>query len=324
MTFDHSALHLHTDSGHLRIALRAYFTIIFLILAFFGNQCCKKLVRLLVLKKKDVNLTLTTGWLSRSVALMTAFSQRRLPSGWMGILMILAGSLAMLSDFVVSGFVRTVSIPARCAFTTGVVLPLNPVGYRSNSSNQQMAYKIATQAQATSQQNGGLIGIYWKANSDPNFRASNEDVVGQWNCSDAHHDAEFPVDTPAQTIGANLLQSSLIYNYSSACNNHYPDGSISDLLIWSASVGDYTNSTWDVRVAMDMHTLGPHPPILMKSLECSMNASSADWVLRSINSKATPTMVCWSLWRSWTAGQPHQRSRIHPELYDNGWLRRWG
>jgi hypothetical protein len=88
--------------------------------------------------------------------------------------------LSLVSDLAVSGLVRTVTVPSRCPFGTGLVVP----HAYSNSSplfvaNNGAAYSVAGQAQITSAANGGLVGIYWKANRDLTFRADELDVAGQ-------------------------------------------------------------------------------------------------------------------------------------------------
>jgi hypothetical protein len=94
---------LKVDSGHLRVALRAYFTMLFILLGF--NECCAVRAKLRLLRKGDVNYVLASGWFPGFTALTTAVKLRCLPGGWIGALMILAGVLAMLSDFIVTGFV---------------------------------------------------------------------------------------------------------------------------------------------------------------------------------------------------------------------------
>ncbi|KAH8757832.1 hypothetical protein F5882DRAFT_444401 [Hyaloscypha sp. PMI_1271] len=296
MKLDHTAVHLKIDSGHLRVALRAYFTVLFILVGFIGNRCCASRVKLRLLRKGEVNFVLATGWLPGFTALTTAVEQRRLPGGWIGVAMILAGVLAMLSDFIVTGFVRTVQVPGRCNFTTGVVLPIAPVTWRSDPGNQQRSYTIVSQAQLTSQSNGGIAGIYWKANADLNFRATSEDVVGSWNCTDIQHDIGYAANTTGSAILTSLQQMGYLYNTSTGCWNNYPDHSTSDLLFWGASVGDDVESPWDVRVSMDVTRKGPHNPVLMKSFKCSMYAPKAEWVLSKINSESTLSQWCLGLY----------------------------
>jgi hypothetical protein len=60
--------------------------------------------------------------------------------------MILARVFAMFSNFVVTGFVRTLQVLGRCNFITGVVLPIALVAWRLNPGNQQRSYTIVSQA----------------------------------------------------------------------------------------------------------------------------------------------------------------------------------
>ena len=88
-------------------------------------------------------------------------------------------------------------------------------------------YTIVSQEQPTSQSNGGMAGIYWKANADLNFRATSEDVVGSWNYTDIQHDIGYAANTTGSAILTSLQQMGYLYNTSTGCWNNYPDHSIS-------------------------------------------------------------------------------------------------
>jgi hypothetical protein len=50
-------------SAHVRLALRAYFTALFLLLGFFGDRCCLQRTKLLLYRRRCVKITQITGWL---------------------------------------------------------------------------------------------------------------------------------------------------------------------------------------------------------------------------------------------------------------------
>jgi hypothetical protein len=54
----------------------------------------------------------------------TWIAQRRSPAGWLGLVMIVAQILNLAGDLLVRGLVQTTSIPTRCVFGTGIVVPL--------------------------------------------------------------------------------------------------------------------------------------------------------------------------------------------------------
>src|SRR5437016_430856 len=107
------------------------------------------------MRQRRVRIPLMTGWLSGFSAATAWFAQRRLPAGWLGLIMILTQILAFGSDLLVAGLVKTTQIHARCLFHSGVVLPTTPVSWRSIPDVQQQAYRIVSQAKLTSLANGG-------------------------------------------------------------------------------------------------------------------------------------------------------------------------
>lgn len=132
-----------------------------------------------------------------------------------------------------------------------------------------------------------MAGIYWKDNGDPSSRATSEDIVGSWNCTDIRHDIGYAANTTSSAILTGLKQMGYLYNTSTGYWNSYPDSSVSDLLYWGASVGDNVESPWALRVSMDVTRRGPYNPVLMKTFQCRMYAPMVEWVLSKFNSKST-------------------------------------
>jgi len=289
---NHPAFQIDTESPKLRTWLRAYFTVLFVAFAPIANKVCAKRAQLKFHRNQTIRVRYLTGWLSVWQTLEYWYRLRGLPGGWFGLLMILVAALTILSDLAVSGLVRTVTVPSRCSFISGVVLPPVPVPWRVVPSNQQRAYRFAFEAQSISLRNGGYGGIYRKVNGEPNFRADKLDVVGSWNCEDMAKTQDFDPDTSIQAITTRLRASGVLYNKSLSCSTLHADKSRSDWLILSASVPDGVEKPWDVQVAMDMNAQGPHKPINMKSISCKMNAPAVEWILARINSYQTLEKWC--------------------------------
>jgi hypothetical protein len=89
----------------------------------------------------------------------------------------------LVADLVVSGLVVTVDVVNRCRFNiTGdyeVMTSNHSVGFIT-PWNTGGLWDLITGAQATSQSNGGLGGIFLKVNGDPAFRADAQHILGQW------------------------------------------------------------------------------------------------------------------------------------------------
>jgi hypothetical protein len=179
-----SSFAFDVDSGHLRIGLRAYFTALFLILAFLGDNYYRNRVKIQLMKGSNVKISMMTGWLSAFTAVKFIITQKCLPVGFFSIIMIFAQVLAFGSDLFVSGLVKSAEVPGRCSFGTGVVIPAKPVAWESVPNPFQPAYTMITQSQISSKANGGLLGIFPKANGNTNFRAEEQDILGHWECQE--------------------------------------------------------------------------------------------------------------------------------------------
>lgn len=296
-----SSLVFDVDASHLRIGLRVYFTALFLLLAFVGDQCCNGRVKVRLMKERLVRIPLLTGWLGGISAVRTWITQKRLPAGWLGIVMIAAEIMAFGSDLLVSGTVKTIQIPGRCAFGTGVVTPDKPVPWRSIPDFEQTAHDIVSQAQITSRENGGLSGIYRKANGAPNFRADSQDVLGYWNCVDVQHDVVY--ETPEFNISEatnDLVSKGYLYDaFQSWCGETFPDGSWDSFVIWSASVPDEVGKAWEVKASVDISDFTPayDKPQAMRNYHCVMNAPSYEWILGQIRAESTFPGWCMGLYK---------------------------
>jgi len=255
------ALIVDGESSKLRVYLRAYFTILFILLPLVGDQTCHALVKYFLAIGRNVPVTATTGWVSTSSAAHWLLKRRCLPAGWFGVVMLLAGILNTLSDFAVSGYVKNIYLPGRCQFNTGVVLPSSPVSWRSVPSNQQRSYTVVSQAQITSARNGGLVGIFAKADTNPLFSADNLDVVGGWRCSESGDRKlqNFQANASTDSV-ATSLEAGLLFPGSTVFHNTFPDGSTADTLAVSASVLDGIAETWAIRVSLDTTAQGNYKP----------------------------------------------------------------
>lgn len=205
------SLLLNYYSEYVRLALRAYFTVFFLLLGLIGDQCCSCRVKLRLMKERTVPINLMTGWLSGFIPIWTLKTLRKLPGGWLGVIMILSSVLALVSDLAVSGLVKTVQVPSRCPFGTGLIIPTTPFVPLTGPPNNGAPYYAVAQAQLTSQINGGLSGIYWKVNRDPKFRADAEDLVGNWICDDLQNDLQYIVQTPLLRLSSMICNNEACY-----------------------------------------------------------------------------------------------------------------
>ena len=62
----------------VRLILRIYFNVVFIVLAVIGNQCVLYSTKLNILRKKSVNVTRMAGWLGSFEPFLTCLSMRRI------------------------------------------------------------------------------------------------------------------------------------------------------------------------------------------------------------------------------------------------------
>jgi hypothetical protein len=117
--------------------------------------------------------------------------------------MLLASLLGVICDLVVSGLVVTVDVVSRCPFnTSGIYTALSDAHFpnRVGAESAGVLFNLITQGQGVSRTNGGIDGIFRKVNKDPQFRADEEDIVGQWVCKATGEDRTFSAGTSPYSI----------------------------------------------------------------------------------------------------------------------------
>ena len=292
---------LAIESSYVRIGFRIYFTIGFILTGFLANISLARRNRRIVANGSQVPLTAMTGWLSNVPLLTAIWSLRRLPGGvWLGSLMIVCTTLSYLSDLAVSGLVRTVTVAGRCPFGKGLVVASSLADLPGVTPlwnvppNNGAPYFVSAQAQITSAANGGLVGIYWKANRDLSFRADTVDVGGQWNCTDVNDDIDYYPTASPNAIAEDLFNRGYLYHLEPAwVLSDYGNGTFAHFIILDSSASPYeTGVVFDVKASIDL-TGDAEDNKVMKSFHCTMNGSGVEWVLLNLNS--TQTLNKWTL-----------------------------
>ena len=172
-------MYVDIDSGIVRFALRVYFMILLFVIALLGDQCLALRTKLSLLRGRPVTVTSMTGWLRGAQLLKGTYQLRRVPGGILGGFMLLSAIIALLADLAVSAFVVTHNQQSRCDFTKGLAMNETTSEYPSLLGT---CFLWASAQQVTSMRNGGMMGIYKKADNSTNFAADWDDVIGNWTC----------------------------------------------------------------------------------------------------------------------------------------------
>jgi hypothetical protein len=295
-----TTIHVDYSAEHVRTALRAYFTILTLLIGFIGNSCCSLRAQLSIIRSGHVDLGHMTGWLKGLDILKYGWKLRILPGGWLGLLMLIVTILSLTSDLAVAGLVKVVQVPQRCLFGQGLVFDKSAGSLYSPSPNGAPVY-VVTQAQATSVNNTGLQGIYKKVNNATNFRADEDDYLGSWSCAD-QGTTTFDTTYTAGEIVMGLQTQGLLFDGSNigsivngpAGNQFDSTGDFTHLVAWSSSLGDDgTGQNFEVRASIDLEETAD-VPVTMWSFHCTMNATAAEYITSSMYSQQT--LNAWGMY----------------------------
>ena len=268
----------------VRLILRIYFNVAFIVFAIIGNQCVLYSTKLNILRKKSVDVTKMTGWLGSFEPFLTSLSMHKIPGGWLGGLMMISVALSYISDIAVSALIKPVQVSARCPFTIGLVSPTSePFGKVPVNGSP---YTLVSNAQLSSLANGGPIGIYPKVNEDRQFQAQTEDIAGTWNCNDLEDDQIYELGTSQADIIQDLQSRGLLFDTTATYESSTENKSFNHLVILTSSQSDGALQPFDVRASVQLEALYDDTKT-MKSFDCSMDAPSMEWVLGNMSSLST-------------------------------------
>ncbi|KUJ23484.1 uncharacterized protein LY89DRAFT_663913 [Mollisia scopiformis] len=264
------------SEGPMRTIFRGYFIVALALLGLIGDQCCKRAAKLQLARGKSVSLSRMTGWVRFMDIAKIVFKLRRLPGGpFLGSFMLGSVILALVADFSVTNLVLWTYVPSRCVFNPGIVLSTTQSSKWSAPPADEYPVLVASNAQITSYINGGMTGIYRKANNDSTFMSQPEDVLGSWN------------------LGM-LYSNGSTYDYIDSAGN-----TSSTLMIWSASVPDGAKGPFDVTIAFDRYASWIDGKTMIGCLCAVSSESESD--LNDINEilswiVANDTLWQWITW----------------------------
>ncbi|KAK0123817.1 hypothetical protein ONS95_008813 [Cadophora gregata] len=106
-------------------AWRNIFTTLFVILnflvAFIGHRLVRRQGHRTLLKSKPVPVSRFTPWLSLGSTFSYIWTLKRIPGGWLGLIMILSGLFGTGNRYIINSFIVQENVSVRCPFKTGMV-----------------------------------------------------------------------------------------------------------------------------------------------------------------------------------------------------------
>lgn len=299
------------SDGTIRVIFKIIFLVLILAIAFIGSYCVTFFIQRRLLKGKAVGLTATTGWIHGPALAKIAFQLRRLPGGWIGILMLLTTALELTAEFGIAKSITLVYQKSRSTYPSGMIIDesIIPALY---PDTLYRAYTWATSAQdaavinfnTTEISNVRPNAIYQFVNAyDYHFLPTAEDILGYWSCQ---HSTPTPVVyNQSSQGGISVLQDSSVLSDLARRGLMYPAGpgrssaNVSDLgangtssgvsyqvTLWSASnytFGSAPNFTFGVQKS----SYQGDPIKAMDVFQCSLRSNGPRdhvyFVLANIN-----------------------------------------
>lgn len=337
------------SSGGVRVVFKTYFIALLVFIGFIGGICCRLNVRYKLLRGRLVPLTITTGWIQGPTLAKVSWELRRIPGGWLGVLMLLATALDLVGEY---GVAKTVtSVPRRTTAFHPDGMVLSGESRTSSPSANWEAFRWASQAQANSYRNSAQThlgelhyGIYRFVTNDTNFMADDEDEIGYWSCSRTTK-ASIIYNQTFKTAGSkatgcddtdeiydnciwnDLYDKDLLYgsgdnlaksnvSFTSSLTG-YPTGPSTHTVILTAS--NYTvGSVFDIRVAIDTYDLDDKGSKAMDTYHCHLRAKDVERTVEQIARKINIDHTLWD----WTENMVGALfPGLHePGSYDLQWL----
>ena len=249
------------NSGTTRNIGTLGFFILTGLIGFVGSYSLKvrNQQRLLREENGEVSLNRLSPWLSESETLTYICKTRRLPGGRYGLLMLFTGAFSLASHLFVGRYVYSAQLPGRCVFHDGLIVPSS-----SNSSLEvepiyHPAYAwpatdVAQFAQQTSYYNKGPLGVYrYVPEFDAYFSATNDDVLGSWNCRQAASKS-YPTTLGDSKVLSELQSNGLLYDDSvMGYDGMGQAGNDTGFFVWTPSkitTTEDSGSPWNVKAAV--------------------------------------------------------------------------
>lgn len=262
------------DSTDVREFFRIYFNAMSLLVGFLGSLCSSNQVKFDLMYRKKVKLTRMGGWFNSADIFTSMWLIWGLPGGWLAWFMMLSFLLHLTSDFATSTIIQ-VRVQGRCHFGTGLI---TLSGTDLAPAADGAPYFVVAQAQSTSQSNGGLKGVYVKANRNLNFSAAPVDVLGGWQCSPNPTALTFSPDVYFKDVVQSVVDHGLMYDlpdppYAVAERPiSFQEVLSSHLIIWDTSAGNNFGVPFDVRIAVDISAKWTDVKVV-ESFECKLQYS---------------------------------------------------
>lgn len=226
---------------------------------FLGGRFIKRQAQRQIVKNESVRVTHMTPWFPLFSALLYIWNYRRLPGGFIGILMIASGIFVILDQYIVNSYIFDTLKYDTCEFKDGLVADWGASAASAHVkpaplwSVSFLAINALLFANATSNIQGVYSKVDYSFQSDrKTFRPREEDVLGNWICSEQSVLKFSPNDlTSLPLINATISRQNFLYQQASAEAYSYKNDTIRTIMAWSADQGNNNSSpVWNMNATI--------------------------------------------------------------------------
>ncbi|PVH77132.1 hypothetical protein DL98DRAFT_591529 [Cadophora sp. DSE1049] len=284
---------------------RNIFTTLFLVLnflvAFIGHRLVRRQGHRTLLQSKPVPVSRFTPWLSLGSTFSYIWALKRIPGGWLGLIMILSGIFGTGNRYIINSFIVQEEGASNCPFEDGIVAMKNSDELMP-ASTWSVTW-LAINSLEVAREKGAEVGIYSKVNNNITaFFPGSEDVVGNWDCAVAAPDTVIQPDEWATDVLDDFIQNQTFIN-----GKKYWAGSITPSLnvgtafmAWGPHIAPSTNLTnGNVRamISTPKKTNGTiTTPANITNLECILSIHNPKWKPAPWPIDANRTDLTFSVW----------------------------
>ncbi|CAG8972270.1 hypothetical protein HYALB_00001668 [Hymenoscyphus albidus] len=220
-------------------------------------------------------------WISQQPKWSCPF--RKLPGGFIGLLMIASDIFAILKNFIVNSYIYDQNTQTTCDFEYVLVadfgdsapsVRLAPVALWSISFLALRALESVGR--------GGTQGVYSKVNYNFNtnsttFSPTKDDLLGKWNCAESTNVTFTPDDILNRTIiESAIVRQGLHYpRVWVSSESVLPNSTVTDVLYWSADQGNNnTSPVWQMNATVGVNLL---QSLSATNFHCSYTPIRTQW-----------------------------------------------
>ncbi|KAH7310324.1 hypothetical protein BKA65DRAFT_165697 [Rhexocercosporidium sp. MPI-PUGE-AT-0058] len=196
----------HLSASDWRNIFTTLFLVLNFLIAFIGHRLVRRQGHRTLLKSKPVPVSRFTPWMSLGSTISYIWTLKRIPGGWLGLIMIFSGLFGTGNRYIINSCIVQEDVVSSCPFESGIVTTANTKMLRPVST--WAVTWLALNSLDTARERGAEVGVYSKVNNNITaFFPGEEDVLGNWDCEVAVDDTTIQPGDWANNILDDFIQN---------------------------------------------------------------------------------------------------------------------